>query len=298
MARRMNPPSAFPPGYSAMSSPAHYQTLNLDIDSTDPYGLGSPQRQHAASPPPLSIYSARSLSPPPQMPSRYPRSHTPHGVAAGSYTEATEDLAAMYAAPRYDTPAPPTFAYDEKSFDDEKAGYLAPPLSRRPTGAKASRATSHSGQEYDSEEDEEQAYRNIHVGPAPEKVTRRNQTTKRVVLTNGNVVLDCPVPTRLRGFLPRKDHEEFVFMRYVLSFPHLSSLAFSFGCDAHLILFQFRFYCVRTRLLCVRTSSLSLLFPLLLFLLSTCADFDCTQVLSRCVHARKHDPSSVFDSAQ
>lgn len=33
-------------------------------------------------------------------------------------------------------------------------------------------------------------------------------------LVRGNLVLDCPVPTKLYSFLPRRDHDEFVYMRY------------------------------------------------------------------------------------
>lgn len=37
---------------------------------------------------------------------------------------------------------------------------------------------------------------------------------KQVKLVRGNLVLDCPVPTKLYSFLPRRDHDEFVYMRY------------------------------------------------------------------------------------
>lgn len=54
-----------------------------------------------------------------------------------------------------------------------------------------------------------------HFGPAPlGPQTRRNKMKKRVALTEGNLVLDCPIPSRLDGFLPRKDAEEFKYMRY------------------------------------------------------------------------------------
>jgi hypothetical protein len=58
-----------------------------------------------------------------------------------------------------------------------------------------------------------------HFGPAPSHpMLRRNKTKKRIALTNGNLVLDLPIPTRLAGFLPRKGEEEFMTMRCVLSF--------------------------------------------------------------------------------
>jgi len=52
-----------------------------------------------------------------------------------------------------------------------------------------------------------------HFGPAPiGRVARRNKTTKRVPLTNGNLVLDLPVPPKL--VLPRSGHPEVMKTRY------------------------------------------------------------------------------------
>ena len=52
-----------------------------------------------------------------------------------------------------------------------------------------------------------------HFGPAPiGRVARRNKTTKRVPLTNGNLVLDLPVPPKL--VLPRAGHPEVMKTRY------------------------------------------------------------------------------------
>ncbi|KAI1315891.1 Chitin synthase, class 1 [Mortierella claussenii] len=54
----------------------------------------------------------------------------------------------------------------------------------------------------------------LHFGPAPARQTRRYKTTKKVTLTQGNLVLDCPVPSKLLDVLPRKNDEEFTSMRY------------------------------------------------------------------------------------
>lgn len=52
-----------------------------------------------------------------------------------------------------------------------------------------------------------------HFGPAPVgRVARRHKTTKRVPLTNGNLVLDLPVPPKL--VLPRAGHPEVMKTRY------------------------------------------------------------------------------------
>ncbi|CAI2167449.1 17560_t:CDS:2 [Funneliformis geosporum] len=53
-----------------------------------------------------------------------------------------------------------------------------------------------------------------HYGQAPVRQPRRYKTTKRVELFQGNLVLDCPVPTKLLQMVPRKDDREFTHMRY------------------------------------------------------------------------------------
>lgn len=59
-----------------------------------------------------------------------------------------------------------------------------------------------------------------HFGPAPARGAqlRRHKTKKNVKLTQGNLVLDCPVPTKLQTFLSRKGEEEFTTMRSVVVF--------------------------------------------------------------------------------
>ncbi|KAF9101746.1 Chitin synthase, class 1 [Mortierella sp. GBA35] len=54
----------------------------------------------------------------------------------------------------------------------------------------------------------------MHYGPVPIRQARRYKTTKKVTLTQGNLVLDCPVPTKLLDVLPRKNEDEFTTMRY------------------------------------------------------------------------------------
>ncbi|KAI9302027.1 chitin synthase-domain-containing protein, partial [Cunninghamella echinulata] len=52
-----------------------------------------------------------------------------------------------------------------------------------------------------------------HYGPAPLR-TRRRYGTKRLQLTNGNLILENPVPMTYLSVVPRKDDEEFRKMRY------------------------------------------------------------------------------------
>ncbi|CAD6930773.1 unnamed protein product, partial [Tilletia controversa] len=59
-------------------------------------------------------------------------------------------------------------------------------------------------------------YDTQHFGPAPPPGAqlRRHKTKKNVALTQGNLVLDCPVPTKLQSFLSRRGEDEFLTMRY------------------------------------------------------------------------------------
>ncbi|EST10086.1 Chitin synthase N-terminal [Kalmanozyma brasiliensis GHG001] len=59
-------------------------------------------------------------------------------------------------------------------------------------------------------------YETQHFGPAPllGAQLRRHKTKKNVRLTKGNLILDCPVPTKLQTFLTRRAEDEFTTMRY------------------------------------------------------------------------------------
>lgn len=49
---------------------------------------------------------------------------------------------------------------------------------------------------------------------APQPRRHKSISRKQVKLVKGNLVLDCPIPTKLYSFLPRRDSDEFVYMRY------------------------------------------------------------------------------------
>ncbi|KAI7874287.1 chitin synthase 1 [Lichtheimia hyalospora FSU 10163] len=55
---------------------------------------------------------------------------------------------------------------------------------------------------------------NPRYGEAPRRQPRRYKTTRKVKLTRGNLVLDCPVPTRYLQAVPIKEGKEFTHMRY------------------------------------------------------------------------------------
>ncbi|KAJ5675765.1 hypothetical protein N7462_008662 [Penicillium macrosclerotiorum] len=71
----------------------------------------------------------------------------------------------------------------------------------------------------EEEEDDGMIDPNLHYGPAPEKQGRRGvrptqMAKKEVQLINGELILECKIPTILHSFLPRRDDREFTHMRY------------------------------------------------------------------------------------
>ena len=73
--------------------------------------------------------------------------------------------------------------------------------------------------EEETDDDTSSMIDNQHYGPAPEMQSRRGvrQTqmmTKEVQLINGELILECKIPTILHSFLPRRDDREFTHMRY------------------------------------------------------------------------------------
>lgn len=54
----------------------------------------------------------------------------------------------------------------------------------------------------------------MHYGPVPSRVPRRNKTVKKIQLFMGHLVLDCPVPRRLLDQCRERDDKEFEVMRY------------------------------------------------------------------------------------
>lgn len=245
-----------PTPYTSYKMNQSYATVDLDIDSTDPYGLGQ------------SVQSNY-----PQNPDEIPYSPSNYEHASNydhAYHEGAQEIQSMYRAqtpPRYEIPTSitpvrtlsPATAYNEGDTPAYYQGHVQPPLTfyeqyplhnnedifadpsadpekgyyeeedeeERPTNIlhklrrKATHGSSHSGKTYNSGEggdSDDEKDLNRHYGPAPEHpVARRNKTKKSIPLTHGNVVIDCPIPTKLMGFLPRKDQEEFRFMRCVSS---------------------------------------------------------------------------------
>lgn len=73
------------------------------------------------------------------------------------------------------------------------------------------------GEEYDEDDNSDAATLSTDIYEAPSKAQPRRHKSmvrKEVELVRGNLILDCPVPTKLYSFLPRRDNDEFTFMRY------------------------------------------------------------------------------------
>ena len=80
----------------------------------------------------------------------------------------------------------------------------------------------------DLDDDEDESHvldPNLHYGPAPDKQGRRGVRSKQVAkkevqLVNGELILECKIPTILHSFLPRRDEREFTHMRYTPATSH------------------------------------------------------------------------------
>ncbi|KAL7821080.1 glycosyltransferase family 2 protein [Trichoderma gracile] len=78
----------------------------------------------------------------------------------------------------------------------------------------------HSGSQETLGEDQEYYDKYEHYGPAPDGAQERRgvrapqMSKKEVPLINGELVLECKIPTILYSFLPRRDEVEFTHMRY------------------------------------------------------------------------------------
>ncbi|KAM0790029.1 Chitin synthase, class 3 [Microbotryomycetes sp. NB124-2] len=108
--------------------------------------------------------------------------------------------------------------HDEDVFEDSFEGDSEwIDEKRRPLGGGHDEHGREVGDEEDEEEDMGSPAMSFTGGfgaPPPTAHLRRNLTNRRVKLTQGNLVLDCAIPTRLAGFLPRKGDDEFTLTRY------------------------------------------------------------------------------------
>ncbi|KAI6713510.1 chitin synthase 2 [Diplocarpon mali] len=97
----------------------------------------------------------------------------------------------------------------------------APGLRTRDSYMTADTLQNEEGDEYDDHDDRHaRGDDHEHYGPAPDgKQERRGarqaqMAKKQVRLINGELILECKIPTILYSFLPRRDEVEFTHMRY------------------------------------------------------------------------------------
>lgn len=205
------------PGHSAQLSQSFYNeaaaalsnqppmTAHLPTLMSSPYGQVQQEDdagEYAITPSHLQQYD----SPGSTYEDKTEIAHTPAGIFSGGTPMPTESALRN-----------PYYAQDEDEYYSEKqAGYYSE------DGDADGDYTAHQ-EEWDEEEEagaggfaNTVALDTQHFGPAPAKgaLLRRHKTKKKVVLTQGNLILDCPVPSKLKGFLSRRGEEEFETMRY------------------------------------------------------------------------------------
>ncbi|ODO12122.1 hypothetical protein I350_00908 [Cryptococcus amylolentus CBS 6273] len=247
-APRYSLPTAQPLPYGASPAASHApipavsSPTRTRYDSNPSY-LPPPQHttptiQHVQAPayPYPSGIDDRLTSPPPLMP--HHSSHSNVGLPADyshnsyppqSYGNAPEDdmndshplLAHAQPDPRFGIPAsqsamsmqpPPRPGTAVRyQLSDNGAGDMGVPMYATPGGAEG-QAGFHAGDGLGH--DDEDDYVNVHYGPVPSRIVRRNRTQKRVQLFRGHLVLDVDVPSMLLDQCPIRQGNEFTKMRY------------------------------------------------------------------------------------
>ncbi|KOS20687.1 Chitin synthase 2 [Escovopsis weberi] len=112
----------------------------------------------------------------------------------------------------------PLDAHDEEEEDDDIFGPDSEPSESRPFHMH--RESYHSASQETLNDDDDFSEKYEHYGPAPDGAQERRgvrapqMSKKEVQLINGELVLECKIPTILYSFLPRRDEIEFTHMRY------------------------------------------------------------------------------------
>ncbi|GAA6038072.1 hypothetical protein JCM8097_007532 [Rhodosporidiobolus ruineniae] len=111
------------------------------------------------------------------------------------------------------SPAPSYGAGGGGRYDDDYAEDV-----KDPAEFEDSFEAGRGGQEEDDGDEGEGSPMSFQGGfgapPPTAHLRRKNLRNRRVKLTEGNLVIPCAIPTRLLGFLPRKDGDEFTQSRY------------------------------------------------------------------------------------
>ncbi|KAK3324770.1 class 2 chitin synthase [Cercophora scortea] len=229
----MDPPIMAPPSESSYAPP-----YSFVMENTSPTRTWSPSHSAASEygrPPPITTkYEPADLN-------GSPRPGTPASTYGGSPRRP------LPPAPLFSSPArhsAPSFADDvtvsiplsdhgddvfgppESDVSDSRIHHEAPPSSYPYSHNMQSQVTlsedvtnMHSDSDND-DDDHSSSSEDHHFGQAPEgKQQRRGvrapqMVRREVQLINGELVLECKIPTILYSFLPRRDEIEFTHMRY------------------------------------------------------------------------------------
>ncbi|TYJ53623.1 chitin synthase 4, partial [Cryptococcus floricola] len=246
-APRYSVPTAQPLPYGASPAASHAPIPALS-SPTHPSYLPPPQHttptaQHVQAPayPYPSGIDDRLTSPPPLMPHHSSHSNVNVGLLPADYPhnsyppqsygnapEPEDDMndshpLLAHAAPDprfgFGIPAsqsamsmrPGTGTGVRYQLSDNGAGDMGVPMYATPGGAEG-QAGFHAGDGLGHEEEDD--YGNVHYGPIPSRIVRRNRTQKRVQLFRGHLVLDVDVPSMLLDQCPIRQGNEFTKMRY------------------------------------------------------------------------------------
>ncbi|KAF9978360.1 Chitin synthase, class 1 [Actinomortierella ambigua] len=190
--------SRYPPGHSPSDYPMQNVTVQYNPNA-NPFDDDPPQPEYSQDAPLLlsSTYhnnannpGPRGNAPPPGYPTVGGAPGSSPGYAPPSpYTPYQQPLGAPSPHVQFASPGAPSPAMPHVGFN---MGLPDNSTSPDPNATPDSR----------------------HYGPAPTTQRRRYHTTKKVKLTQGNLVLDCPVPSKFLKTLKYQEGEEFTHMRY------------------------------------------------------------------------------------
>ncbi|KAL7423299.1 Chitin synthase, class 8 [Cryptotrichosporon argae] len=241
-------PPASPP-YTLAASPMYHAPTSptyrpAPVPYGDPFAHPAEEQWTGAPAPQMGSHHYPSYaSVPSSSPAGQP-SAPPSDYQRGRYDSAAS---ASFAVPDTRLHSPPPLLpstshldYPPRHYDDESAGLndaaplLAPAhpdprllngggygnggLSPTPTPGPRYSLTDNGaengadmGVKWEQNDDDED---NVHYGPVPSRIVRRNRTQKRVQLFRGHLVLDVDVPSMLLEQCPIREGLEFTKMRY------------------------------------------------------------------------------------
>ncbi|KAN0063634.1 Chitin synthase 4 [Thecaphora frezii] len=225
-----------PPRY--LFGGAHHHNHDPPADAYPSYTPGT----RPSSPPPLPYdpyqpSTSHHPDPYPNPPPSYPPSHSPtldtpypsHPAPANPFDSAMQTHHPLHHQHYHDDladngdvpllPAHANYAYAPASQFDADGNHIGPAANYHDADADADANADADADAYmpggfDPNVLENGQAGGIRYGRIPQRVPRRYKTLKRVELYHGNLVLDCPVPSKLLDKLNDRESREFTHMRY------------------------------------------------------------------------------------